>query len=137
MNFVHSYWVICYNFDMVKCLPTGQCNAMEYSCVWLLVTLWTIAHQAPLSMGFSRQEYQSGLPFHSQGIFLTQGLNPCLLHLLYWQVGSLPLVPPGKSNRTEVTQITKFPIWQETPLINSQKCDKIFIMHIIESDWYL
>ena len=28
--------------------------------------------------------------------FLTQGLNPCLLHLLHWQVGSLPLVPPGK-----------------------------------------
>ena len=32
----------------------------------------------------------------SQGIFPTQGLNPCLLHLLHWQAGSLPLVPPGK-----------------------------------------
>ena len=31
-----------------------------------------------------------------QGIFLTQGLNPCLLHLLHWQEGSLPLAPPGK-----------------------------------------
>ena len=31
-----------------------------------------------------------------QGIFLTQGLNPHLLHILYWQAGSLPLVPPGK-----------------------------------------
>ena len=31
-----------------------------------------------------------------QGIFLTQGLNLCLLHLLHWQAGSLPLVPPGK-----------------------------------------
>ena len=31
-----------------------------------------------------------------QGIFLTQGLNPCLLHLLHWRAGSLPLVPPGK-----------------------------------------
>ena len=30
------------------------------------------------------------------GIFLSQGSNPCLLHLLYWQAGSLPLVPPGK-----------------------------------------
>ena len=29
-------------------------------------------------------------------IFLTQGWNPCLLHLLHWQVGSLPLAPPGK-----------------------------------------
>ena len=38
------------------------------SCVWLFATLWTVAHQAPLSMGFSRQEYWSGLPFPSPGI---------------------------------------------------------------------
>ena len=31
-------------------------------CVWLSITLWTVAHQTPLSMGFSRQEYWSGLP---------------------------------------------------------------------------
>ena len=31
-----------------------------------------------------------------QGIFLTQGLNPCLLHVLHWQEDSLPLVPPQK-----------------------------------------
>ena len=42
-----------------------------------LATPWTIACQAPLSMGFSRQEYWSGFPF--QGIFLTQGLNSGLL----------------------------------------------------------
>ena len=35
------------------------------SCVWLLGTPWTAAHQAPLSMGFSRQEHWSGLPFPS------------------------------------------------------------------------
>ena len=40
---------------------------------------WTVAHQALLSMGFSRQEYWSGLPFPSPGIFLTQGSNPGLL----------------------------------------------------------
>ena len=46
-------------------------------------------------MGFSKQEYWSGLPFPFllQGIFRTQGLN---LHLLQWQVDSLPLAPPGK-----------------------------------------
>ena len=32
----------------------------------------------------------------SRGVFQTQGLNPYLLHLLHWQEGSLPLVPPGK-----------------------------------------
>ena len=65
--------------------------------VQLFVTLWTVAFQAPLSMGFSRWEYWSGC--HAlllQGIFLTQGSNPSLLCLLQWQAGSLPLVPPAK-----------------------------------------
>ena len=34
-----------------------------FSCIWLFVTPWIVAHQAPLSMGFSRQQYSSGLPF--------------------------------------------------------------------------
>ena len=41
------------------------------------------AHEAPLSMEFSQQEHWSGLPFVLQGIFLTQGQNPCLLPLLH------------------------------------------------------
>ena len=43
-------------------------------------------------MGFSRQEYHA-----LQGILLAQGSNLCLLCPLHWQVGSLPLVPPGKT----------------------------------------
>ena len=53
------------------------------------VTPWTVAHQTPLSMGFPRQYYWSGLPFPSPGDLLNQGLNP---GLLLWQVGSLPLM---------------------------------------------
>ena len=53
------------------------------SRVSLFETLWTIAHQTLLSMGFSRQEYWSGLPCPTQGIFLIQGLNPSLRHLLH------------------------------------------------------
>ena len=63
---------------------------------------WTVAHQAPLSMGFSRQEYWSGLPCPSPGDLPTQGSNPCLVRLLHWQAGSLPLVPPGKTQNTGV-----------------------------------
>ena len=40
-------------------------HASWFSCIWLWATLWTAAHQAPLSTGFSRQEYWSGLPFPS------------------------------------------------------------------------
>ena len=50
------------------------------SHVWLFETPWNVAHQVPLSMGFSRQEYCIGLPFPSPGHFLTQDLNPGLLH---------------------------------------------------------
>ena len=50
------------------------------SRVRLFATLWTVAYQAPLSMGFSRQGYWSGLLFPSPGIFPTQGSNPGLPH---------------------------------------------------------
>ena len=56
------------------------------------MTPWTVAHQAPLSMKFPRQEYWSGLPLFLQGIFLTQGSTLCLLH---WQADSLPLSHQG------------------------------------------
>ena len=46
---------------------------------------WTVAHQAPLFMEFSRQEFWAGCHFLLQGIFLTQESNPCLLN---WQVDS-------------------------------------------------
>ena len=50
------------------------------SRVWLFATLWTVALQAPLPMGFSRQEYWTGCHFLLQEIFLTQGSNLQLLH---------------------------------------------------------
>ena len=56
--------------------------------------------QAPLSMGFFRQEYWSGLPFPPLGIFLTQGLNLYLLQLLNCQVDSLPLSHLGSASLT-------------------------------------
>ena len=46
-------------------------------------TLRTVAHQALLSMGVSRQEYWNGLPSPSPGDLLTQGWNPSLLHFLH------------------------------------------------------
>ena len=55
-----------------------------------------IACQAPLPMGFPRQESWSGVHFLLWGIFPTQGLNLHLLHLLYWQADSYPLAPPVK-----------------------------------------
>ena len=49
------------------------------SRVRLFTTPWTAAHQAPLSMGFSRQEYWSGLPFPSPGDLPDPGIKPTSL----------------------------------------------------------
>ena len=64
-------------------------------------SLWTVTHQAPLFVGFSRQEDCSGSPFPLQGVFPTQGLGPHLLCLWQWQPGSLPLSPLGRSPRPD------------------------------------
>ena len=58
------------------------------------MTIWTITHQAPLSMGFSRQEYCSGLPCPPPRDLPNPGIKPMSLAFLHWQVGSLPLAPP-------------------------------------------
>ena len=72
-------------------LSGGACaHAQLLSHDWLFVIPWTVARQAPLSMGFSRLEFWSQLQF-LQGIFLTQGLNLHFLCLLHWQVDPLPL----------------------------------------------
>ena len=48
----------------------------RFSPLWLCVTPWTVAHQAPLSMGFSRQEYWSRLPYPPPGDFPAPGIEP-------------------------------------------------------------
>ena len=78
------------------------------SRTWLFAAAWTVAHQAPSSMVFPKQEYWSELPFPSQRTFQTQGLNPCLLH---WLADSLPLSHQGSSSSCHTL-----------PLIRSRVC---------------
>ena len=68
----------------------------------------------------------TGLGFHFlfQGIFLIQGLNSNLLHLLHWQVDSLPLVPPGRPNST----IGKF-------FFKSRANNLVFPIHLLGCDY--
>ena len=69
--------------------------------VQIFVTPWSVACQAPLSMGFSRQEDEW------VAISSSRGSNPCHLHLLYWQVDSLQLSCQGSNNLT-VTPMHSF-----------------------------
>ena len=74
-----------------------QVRAKSISRVRLFATLWTVASRAPLSMGFSRQEYWSGLPFLSPGDLPDPGMQTGSL-MSPELASSLPLVPPGKPN---------------------------------------
>ena len=69
----------------------------HFSHVQLFATPWTVAHQAPPSMGFSRQEYWSGLPFPSPGDLPDPGIEPRSLAL---QMDSLPAEQPGKPTKS-------------------------------------
>ena len=68
---------IWYKMMGVRYMHTIQaCMLRCFSQVQLFVTLWTAAHQAPLSMGFSRQEYWSGLPCPRPGDFSHPEIEP-------------------------------------------------------------
>ena len=62
--------------DIYLILLLFSCSVVSDS----FVIPWTVAHKAPLSVGFPRREYWRGLPFPSPEIFLTQELNLCLVH---------------------------------------------------------
>ena len=73
------------------------CMLSRFICVQLFATPWTVAHQAPLSVGLSRREYCSGLPYSSPGDLPQSGIEPRSLAL---QADSLPSEPPGKPLQT-------------------------------------
>ena len=61
------------------CHCSCVCVLSRFSCVWLFATPWTVALLLPLSMGFSRQEYWSGLPCPPPGDLLNPGTEPMSL----------------------------------------------------------
>ena len=73
-----------------------MCVLIHFSHAGLLTILQTVARQASLPMGFSRQEHWSALPCPSPGDLHDPGIQPASLGLLHWQADSLPLTPPGK-----------------------------------------
>ena len=78
----HIIWNNCY------CLVTKL-------CLTLFATPWTTTHQAPLFMGFPKQEYWNGLPFPFPGDIPDSGVKPRSLAL---PADSLPSEPPGNPN---------------------------------------
>ena len=70
-----------------KALKNNMCCLSCISCVPLFAIPWTVAHQAPLSRGFSRQEYWSGLPCPPPGDLPYPGVEPASLMSPAWAGG--------------------------------------------------
>ena len=88
-NTVAKYWRLVFT-------KSYMCILSYFSHVQLFMTVWTVAHQALCPSDSSGKNIGVGCHTLLQGIFLTRGLNPYLLYLLHWHVGSLPLAPLGK-----------------------------------------
>ena len=100
-------------------------NVSSLSCVWLFVTPWTVAYEGPPSMGSSRQEYWSGLPFPSPRDLPDPGMEPQSPAL---QADALSSEPPGKPFVNWPVYISKFlkcqsKFWAQR--INHESCDVI------------
>ena len=79
-----------------------MCVCLVASCLQLFVIPWTVAHQAPLSTGFPRQGYCTGLPFPSLGDLPDPGIK---LGSLALQVDSLPLSHQGSQRRLSTEEL--------------------------------
>ena len=98
-NHYYRITLISIHFSLSPChfmLERSFFHNQLLSHVWLFVTPWTVNCQAPLSMGFSRQEYWSGLLFSPPVDLPHPRMRPMSLH---WQVSSLPLAS-GKLRRS-------------------------------------
>ena len=82
------------------CACTRVCvHAQLLSCFKLFATSWPVAHQAPLSMGFSKQEYWSGLPFPPPGDLPDPGIKSTSLEAPALAGGFFTTAPHGKLQR--------------------------------------
>ena len=91
-----EYMCVCVCTFNIIIIFLWACVLNCFSCVQLFATPWTVACQAPLSMGFSRQKYWRGLPYPSPGDLPNPGIEPASLKYPALAEGSLPLAPPGK-----------------------------------------
>ena len=104
------------------------CMFSHFSHIRLFATLWTVACQASLSMGFSRQEYWSGLPFPAPGDLPDPGIDPT------------SSVPPSLAGRFLITESLEKPIAQRTCSINvgwRDRCLSLFTAICSLGEFYI
>ena len=111
-------------------MPSGVhshvCVLSCFSRVWLCETPWTVARQVPLSMGFSRQEYWSGLPCPPPGDLSDPGIKPVSLTLH---------VPPALAGRFFTTSATWEALHSHNPeeTVPSKVTSELLVVKVIAS----
>ena len=123
---LHFCWAIKSHIYVFVHIPSYICTrtcmcASCFSRVWLIVRLWTVAHQAPLSMGFSSQEYWSGLPYTPRGDLPDPEIKPMSL---------MSLALEGRFFTTSTTWKAHICTYKHTKtymLTNKQVCTQIHI----------
>ena len=100
------------------------CLLSRFSRVRLLATLWTTAHQAPLSMGFSRREYWSGFPCPPPGDLPTRGSNP---HLM------LPALAVGLFNTRATWEAQLYNVMRLVPQVSCVQSSDLLFKSITKS----
>ena len=93
---IYSFIVITKYWLYSLCCTIYVWMLSHFSHVRLFVTLWTAAHQAPLSMGFSRQEYWRGLPCPPPGDLPDPGIEPVSPATIALKMHSLPRSHQGR-----------------------------------------
>ena len=117
--------VIKSELERTWCQPSqsyGQehvCVLSRFSSVCLCVSLWTVARQAPLSMGFSRQEYWNGLPCPSPGDLPNPGIEPAFL------------MSPALAGRFLTTSATWEALWASALISNH--AHPVYISHLVST----
>ena len=106
------------SFESIWVHDMRACMRSNFSCVWLFMTPWTVAHQAPRSMGFSRQEYWSGLDISFSRDLPDLGIEPMswvsctgkqiLYHCAIWK-DQTRLEDPQNSPEANGTRIPGLP----------------------------
>ena len=99
-------------------LSRSMCWVLDHVC--LFVTLWTVACQAPLSMGFSMQKYYSGLPWPPTGDFPNPGIKPTS----FMSPALAGRFFAARANREHNLPHSAFPV---LPSLNSSFCSKALI----------
>ena len=96
---LQSFFVTAASTILTNIYSLYRTCVQSLSCVQLFVTLWTIAHKVPLSMGFSQQEYWSGLSFPPLGNMPNPEIEPTSFALA---AGFFTTDPPGKPEKKHI-----------------------------------